>query len=184
MCKKCWLLTCLLLCLVAPLFSQQLQPVSTTGVAPQSAGIKPTNDSEAENYAIEIQHLLERKKFKEIDEIAAQERSLKSRFTGGGWKLRTLYGALSDSASDGKNPDLEWNARIHLLQQWTTKNPKSITPRVALAELYINYAWQARGQEYADKVTDDNFRLFEERIAMAKATLDEAADLKEKCPQW
>src|ERR1041385_1857811 len=64
------------------------------------------------------------------------------------------------------------------------KRPKSITPRVALAELYINYAWQARGQEYADKVTDDNFRLFEERIAMAKATLDEAADLKEKCPQW
>jgi len=173
-----WLTVTLLF--TTPSFSQQPQPVNNTDALPTAS----TANVEAENYSAEIRDLLQRKKFKEIDQIAEKERSGKVRFAGGGWKLRTLYGALSEFQAGDKTSDVEWNAQIVILKRWIAKDPKSITPHVALADLYINYAWKARGHDYAEKVNDDNWKLFEERASLAKTTLDEAFVLKEKCPQW
>jgi len=42
---------------------------------------------------------------------------------------------------------------------------------------YKDYAWSARGVSYADKVTDEGWRLFEERLAEAEKALGRAWEL-------
>lgn len=42
----------------------------------------------------------------------------------------------------------------------------------------------ARGGGYANTVSESRWKCFGERTALAKATLMEAAPLKEKCPYW
>jgi hypothetical protein len=48
----------------------------------------------------------------------------------------------------------------------------------------MSYAGAARGGGYADTVSQSGWNLFAERTTVAKATLIEAATLKEKCPYW
>jgi hypothetical protein len=96
--------------------------------------------NEADSYFDEIQRLLQSEKFDQIDRLAASDRSTKARFAGGGWKLRTLYIALSEFPKDVNPANAEWTSRIDLLKRWIEQRPKSITPRVALADTYSNYA--------------------------------------------
>jgi len=46
------------------------------------------------------------------------------------------------------------------------------------------YGWVARGGETSDTVSDSGWKLFRARHAKAKAILDQAAKLRNKCPEW
>jgi hypothetical protein len=70
------------------------------------------------------------------------------------------------------------------LNAWIAARPQSITPRVALAGVYLKYAWAARGAGYAETVTPEGWRLFAERAAQAKRVLDDAANITPMCPEW
>ena len=135
------------------------------------------------DYIAYVQKLLREDKFDELDRLAASERSGKTRFAGGGWRLFTLYIGLDKPEAEDA-PDADWQAQIEKLQRWQSFKPQSITPRVALAEAYLGYAWKARGHEYADKVTVEGWTLFAARVQTAKKILVQAWDLKEKCPHW
>jgi len=81
-------------------------------------------------------------------------------------------------------PTAEWSAHIDDLKKWIAAI-RDLRPRVfALAQAYIQYAWFARGSGYSNSVAEFHWELFGQRIALAKATLIEAAHLKEKCPYW
>jgi hypothetical protein len=53
-----------------------------------------------------------------------------------------------------------------------------------MARAYIRYAYDARGGGYADTVSESGWKLFGERIANAMRTLQVAAALPAKCPEW
>jgi hypothetical protein len=59
-------------------------------------------------------------------------------FSGGTWKLHTIYVALEDPPLHATPQD--WKRHIGLLKQWVSAKPHSITAGVALAEAYVNYA--------------------------------------------
>ncbi len=80
--------------------------------------------------------------------------------------------------------DNDWTVHLGRLQRWTVQRPDSITARVALAAAQLQYAWRARGGGYADKVTDDGWRVFQQRAEMAAKTLMDASSLPVKCPEW
>jgi hypothetical protein len=65
-------------------------------------------------------------------------------------------------------------------------NPQSTTAPIALADSYIAYAWDARGDGTADTVSDSGWKLFAEHMAKAKTILvDASASAKAKnCPEW
>lgn len=113
-----------------------------------------------------------------LDRMAAKLRSEKTRLPGGGWKLAHFYQGLK--APDRFHPE----DHIARLNAWIAARPNSITPRVALAEVYLKYAWAARGAGYADSVTPEGWRLFALRAAQAKRVLDDAAHLTPMCPEW
>jgi len=119
---------------------------------------------------------------KDYDGLAAlanKYRQSKEQYANGSWKLRFLYSGLS---LPEESSDQDWTAHLSAIKAWIKAKPESITPRVALADQLASYAWKARGSDHAYKVTDNGWRLFEQRLLEAAKVLEEAERLEEKCP--
>jgi hypothetical protein len=136
----------------------------------------------AKDYKTATQQLLIQEKFEDLDCIMDSARSGKTRLTGGMWKLHLLYSGLESPRGHATEED--WAAHLARLNRWISAKPDSITPRVALAKSYMEYAWDARGTGFSDTVTESGWRLFEQRVAQAKEILEQASTLKNKCPEW
>ena len=119
-------------------------------------------------------------KFDELDRMAYELRSQKRRAAGGSWKLTEFYGALDKPTLTDKDT-LDHMAH---LRRWVAQRPDSITARVALATCLHRWAWVARGNGMANTVSDEGWKLFNERIQESLNVLNAAANLHERCPQW
>ena len=119
-----------------------------------------------------------------IDKLADSLRTSQARFHGGGWKLYTLYAQLETLNAGSNASDADWQERIQFFKEWMRARPQSITARVALANAYLAWAWEARGEGSADQVTDGGWKLFHQRNEAATNVLVEAAKLPTKDPQW
>lgn len=158
--------------------------------APRSAACKasdPTLDDASDvqgviQYEAVIQRLLSEQKFAELDCLADAARVSKARFASGAWKLHVFYGAIN--APQGHATEDDWTTHLENLNRWVSAKPESITARVAFADAYTAYAWNARGNQTSDTVTQSGWKLFDQRIEKAKETLEEASKLKTKCPHW
>src|SRR5262249_26437364 len=56
--------------------------------------------------------------------------------------------------------------------------------RIALAKAYTQYAWKARGDGMSDTVSQNGWKLFADRLQKARETLEQAASLSTKDPEW
>ncbi len=122
--------------------------------------------------------------FAKLEKEARQVRISKARLKGGAWKLFALYEGSTTPIAGNRATDSDWNAHLAAINKWIAAYPDSATPRIALADSYVNYAWAARGQGYANTVSESGWSLFEQRIELGKAALLEAAHVKERCPYW
>lgn len=161
-------------------------------MADTARGVLPSQETEAgaepEETTIRAMRVQWRKLFTdgswtELDAIADQLRSQRSRVTGGGWQLRIFYDTVSP-AGWLTMTDAAWEAQIAKLQDWMKQRPASPTPRIALADAYLRYAWKARGNGYADTVTQEGWKLFGERVQQARSTLEEATKISGSDPEW
>jgi len=98
------------------------------------------------------------------------------------WKLHEFYWAIANFQGHPTHQD--WEDRLKLVQRWVDTTPDSITARVTLAELYVGYAWDARGNDTSDTVTNSGWNLMAQRLEKAKTILDQASALPAKCPEW
>lgn len=179
---------------------QSAQPASAQSVSAQPATapatVAPATDAKAligdgkvvvkppevDEFSSAVAFQMYRGDFAQLDKMADEARSTKARFPGGGWKLFTFYTQMAMVPTD--STDVDWQKHLDFFKRWMAANPQSITARVGLAEAYLNYAWLARGHGYADQVTPEGARLFDERIEQAANVLMEASKLKAKCPHW
>jgi len=156
----------------------------TAQTAPDTPRLMDTDVDENTLHGAKWSRLIEtdlvEEKFDDLDRMAAQFRSEKSRFQGGAWKLSAFYGALDKPMLTDKDT-LDHLAH---LKRWIAQKPESITARVALATSLHRWAWVARGNGMADTVTAEGWRLFEERIDESLKVLKAAVNLHEQCPQW
>lgn len=152
-------------------------------VAEAAASGNPVDSTDDARYEEAVRSLLLADNFDELDRTAARDRSTKSRFPGGGWKLYIFYRAISGRNVDA-TPEPEVVADIEHLKRWVAAKPESITARVGLAGAYYTYAWVARGMGYANVVDDKSWGPYQERLRLCRTTLEEAANLKEKDPHW
>lgn len=150
--------------------------------AEQAASPVVTDAPELQHFLDHARMLLLRENFAELDKMADAVRSSKARFPGGGWKLSRFYEAVNNGDAGGYETDADWQSHLALLQRWTAARPQSITARLALADAYLRYAWAARGGGSANTVTDQGWRLFQERTKQAAKVLADAAALPSKCP--
>ena len=155
-------------------------------VSSQNQLVSSLQDDRERVYRAQIQALLSRRAFAELDQEADNVRASQERLGGGVWKLYVFYevAAMAMTGGNSRVSGQVWLQRIALLQDWVAANPSSVTARVALADVWHGYAWAARGGGYADTVPDAAWSLFGARIARAYATLLEAGKLSAKCPHW
>lgn len=125
--------------------------------------------------------LLAQKNYDDLDALAKNLRDSKEAYADGSWKLASVYSGLElpEEASDA-----DWTAHFSALRDWIKSKPESITPRVAMAKNLVSFAWKARGNDYADKVSQASWKLFFQRLNEAVTTLTSAKALKEQCPVW
>jgi hypothetical protein len=167
----------------APAPQSAFEPQAKMMATPSTQVIPgPVLDQTTSSYEENIRKLLMTEKYDEIDRIAAAARVSKARLRGGYWELHILYIGLN-SFPGSDRADSEYEALIARLKRWIAQRPDSITARVALSSVYHSYAWKARGDTYADKVTDEGWRDFNERIQLAKNILHDSMTLK-KDPEW
>ncbi len=136
-------------------------------------------------YKDTISGMLHERNFEQLDCVADHARSNQERFPGRMWKLDQLYKGLSEPVAQQHATEEDWKRLLELLQSWIAEQPKSITARVALASAWINYAWDARGRGYSDKVSESGWTLFTQRTEEAERVLKDASEtLPAKCPEW
>ncbi len=162
---------------VALACSLSIHPLTTLAQGQSSAPQQGAADVGGETTAIDnhwarnIREALVAEKFDDLEAMAAQYRTSKSRVPGGDWQLALFYSALrSPRAGDTNMPD-----HLAHLQRWMAAKPQSVTAAVAYAGSMTKWAWQARTNAQADKVTPEGWRLFAERVAGARAALDAMA---------
>jgi len=91
-----------------------------------------------------ISQLLESGAYGQLDSEAQQIRVGKDRLAGGGWKLNTFYAAVSAPTNGSDTEGGDWQAHINELKKWVAKDPQSAAARVALANAYMGWGWEAR----------------------------------------
>ncbi len=175
----------LLVCGFARAEVPNAKPSSCALTAMESAGL--SGDASADihdvsNYSKIITGLLRAEKFEQLDCVADSVRSHKEKFAGGMWKLHAIYSGLEKPPLHATQAD--WAAHMETLQRWVSTKPDSITARIALAESYVSYGWDARGEGYADTVSESGWKLLAERSAKAREVLEEASALSDKDPEW
>ena len=118
-----------------------------------------------------------------LDRAADAARASKEHVSGGYWRLEKIYLGLEEPFT--ATSDYEWKQHLQLLKQWTIAKPDSPTAQVALAQCYVLFAWKARGNGYANTVSEASWKLFYERLHEAYTVLATAADSGQQlCPGW
>ena len=117
----------------------------------------------------EVRTLFHQEDYKSLENIANEYRTTKTRFPDGGWKLYAFYKAFS-------TPYYGWDETFKNLTAWSKAFPNSMTARVAAAEAWLAFAWEARGTGYANTVTEEGWKLTRERVAKAYELIRKSPD--------
>jgi hypothetical protein len=160
------------------------QAVPKTKVVAHKVSSAPDPLQTEGEYERHIVALLAGGDYDQLEQESRDDRTGKGRAVGGTWRLFDFYEAATNPATHPRETEADWNAHLEAIKRWNSVRPESATARITLAGSYVNFAWFARGQGYADTVSQDGWDLFAERFELAKATLLEAARLKDKCPYW
>jgi hypothetical protein len=118
--------------------------------------------------------MVDQRDFAKLEQITGPLRDSRLGFYNGWPLMYRFYQSLSFATTD----EGVWQRYIDDFSEWQAEFPESPTPAIALADLYRDYAWQARGDGMGDTVTADGWRLFAERLKKAQAILDKVRALK------
>ncbi|MGH9823204.1 MAG: hypothetical protein ACREDR_08135 [Blastocatellia bacterium] len=135
-------------------------------------------------YEAEIRAKVMSGRFDELEKTAANLRTTKERFAGGAWRLERFYTGAGLPLNDNKAPDSEWKPQLDKLETWVEERPDSLTAHIALGRALLEYGWRARGEGYADTVTEDGNRLFSQRVTDASRVLASVGASKNADPAW
>ena len=141
------------------------------------------SDTTLRDFRVSLLGLFNSSRYADLDTLAQQLQQQRSRFTGGAWRLHVFFGTLSSPGS-ATATDAAWQAHIAKLEQWAASSPASPTPRIALAQTFLRFAWKARGHGYSNTVTAEGWELFRSRVQSARSTLEQSAASAENSPHW
>jgi tetratricopeptide (TPR) repeat protein len=153
-----------------------------SGFISPASPTKPTETEDA--YGAQMSDLLVHEDFVQLENIGRQNRTEKGRLVGGIWKTFAFYEGLSKASTTGQESVAFYDQQITRAKKWIAAYPDSVTARLALAELYLDYGGFARGTGTANTVSESQWNQLNTLSAKAKAILLEASTFKEKDPAW
>jgi hypothetical protein len=151
----------------------------------QALQLQVATDEGAEEkatYEKEVRSLLEKKGFKELEQMATELRKNPTRFPKTGiWKIRAFYNGLSLRP---KTTRQTLEADLALLNEWKKSEPRSATALNAETELLLEYAWQNRGPGPQSSIKKENLDAFREKLNEAQDSLLKSKELAPRDQQW
>ncbi|MCA9800945.1 MAG: DUF4034 domain-containing protein [Cyanobacteria bacterium HKST-UBA02] len=126
-----------------------------------------------------VKDILLKEDFAALDKLASEFRSSKQMLSSGVWYLDDLI--LEIDNLPYFDFDDNYKARVALLKKWTKQHPDSNLALCARAKVLKSFAWKARGDNYANEVTEEGWKKFHARIAEGIKALDLA---KSKTVEW
>lgn len=165
---------------------RQAAQVAAANPAPNSIRrLEPTYDDQLHedgwNLADGATYRLERKKYVELDKMAAGLRRPEAKFSEGSWMILRFYEGLSISQGES---DQKWQDHLKTLQAWRLADPQSITAVLANAYAMIEYAEKARLNPPSYKRLPGAAEVEAARLVQAAAMLDALHDRRQQCPAW
>jgi len=119
----------------------------------------------------QVTALVAKSDFDALEDLEFKLRTEKSRTPAGRWELHEFYSGAGSVKHVAK------------VEAWKKAKPESVAPRIALASIYRQQAWHARGSGYADSVTEQMWTEFHRLLKLAWKELIEAEKLAEKDPE-
>jgi hypothetical protein len=163
---------------------KKAEPVPPPADASELARLKPTKDpvlEEINAFRQQTRQKYNTRQFAELEKLATELRQTKPVFGNGSWKIVQFYDSFECS---GKELENMWQLHDRIHQDWIAQFPQSVTAQIAYAAFFKDYGWHARGHAYADKVTTDGARLFDDRLQSAFGMLEPAGKSPEKDQYW
>ncbi|MCH9693778.1 MAG: hypothetical protein K0U72_04640 [Gammaproteobacteria bacterium] len=121
-----------------------------------------------------------RSQFDELDEMFVKLSESQTRFDDGRWPIAGFTGGIVDFFIAHK--DWEWMKGN--IAAWREHNNLSAAAAIVEAQFWITYAWNARGEGYANTVAPEGWKLFQERLEKAREVLDESKNYASHSPLW
>ena len=146
---------------------------------PYSGPDRPQAEEDAFRWG--VRQLYNNRQYDALEKEMAEVRAGAPVFGNGDWKIYVFYQSLRCRDNE---PEGMWQLHETIDEAWERAEPQSVTARVAHADFLTTYAWHARGDGVASKVSAEGARLFQERLAAAQVALDAAKGLKPQCPMW
>lgn len=121
--------------------------------------------------------LLMAHRFDQLDAMADEFRRTNARLPGGDFKLEQFYVIAGSFDSGGcdciddKTEVVSFAQKQKVLAAWLAAEPLSPAANIAMAQFLIDKAGVDRTDQFADKVTPEQWRLFEARLAEAEPYL-------------
>jgi hypothetical protein len=94
-----------------------------------------------------------------------------------GWKLFPGY-------EQALQQERLWDEQLALLRRWRSEDPESGAAALMEASYWSAYAWFARGTQFSANVPEQAFKIANERMAKARAVLEEAKPYAASNPAW
>lgn len=104
--------------------------------------------------------LLDAEQYDEIERTAAALTAKPEMMSDGSWTLAPFFVGLWTGNDDSEASWPQSHARV---EKWAAARPQSQLAQVCLARSWTNGAWLARGDEFADKVSDATWKTVKER---------------------
>jgi WD40 repeat protein len=167
----CWWLTRNRYALMALLMTA----ISTTATSPIAAAdpvAKPKVSELVQRDLATWRELWQARKFAELDAIADDLRTQRTKFPNGRGKLwRFAWTPLSEQPSSIS--DEQYAQIFATLDAWIAERPDSVNPLLLKAHAWQKYAFQGRGRKTLDVTTNKQLDVFEVRCREATKILDE-----------
>ena len=134
-------------------------------------------------YEFNVFKMLMDGRFAELDAMAESLRMSRKHVPNSTrWELLNFYTGLT--YPDKYTEYGGWEGHIEKFREWVRANPNSITARIGLAEMILEYGWAFRGGDWAKNVSKENWDLFNSKLNEAQQILNDARALKVMCPEW
>jgi len=78
----------------------------------------------------------------------------------------------------------EWKGNLDRIAGWRKEYPHAYAADLVEAILWRSWAWSARGQGYANTVTEEGWTLYRERLGHARKILEETQSRGRGSPLW
>ncbi len=154
-----------------------VQPMDTSGIHE----VEDTVQAEIHSFRMDTRQAYNNRRFDELEHKADELNASRAVFSNGSWKIHQFHDALGCRDDE---PESMWQLHDTIHREWIAAYPDSITARVAYADFFVDYAWHARGTGYANTVSQEGWKLMDERLAKARDILAAARALPMKDAVW